>query len=74
MNLWSFTPTIFDACARVQPSARGELELQDAVRIARDELGEVFTVLASHEGVLDLSSRSDVPLVAAALRGTKVQL
>ncbi|MBC7896781.1 MAG: NTP transferase domain-containing protein [Cytophagaceae bacterium] len=74
MNLWSFTPVIFEACARVTPSSRGELELQDAVRIARDELGEVFTVIPSTSGVLDLSSRGDIPAVAAALAGTTVQL
>ena len=33
MNLWSFTPAIFDACARVSLSPRGELELQEAVML-----------------------------------------
>lgn len=74
MNLWSFTPTIFEACARVQASPRGELELQDAVRIARDDLGETFTVIRSYGGVLDLSSRRDIPAVTAALAGAIVQL
>ncbi|MCC6316807.1 MAG: NTP transferase domain-containing protein [Gemmatimonadaceae bacterium] len=74
MNLWSFTPVIFEACPRVQLSPRGELELQDAVRIARDEFGEAFTVVPSSGGVLDLSSRQDIPRVAAALEGVKVVL
>ncbi len=74
MNLWAFTPVIFDACRRVQPSVRGELELQDAVRIAMTELGERFRVLPSDEGVLDLSTRGDIGNVAAALRDQPVRL
>ena len=69
MNLWSFTPVIFEACARVRPSARGELEIQDAVNIAIGELGERFRVLPMRAGVLDLSSRADVALVASRLEG-----
>ena len=74
MNLWSFAPAIFEACARVRPSLRGELELQDAVRIARDELGERFRVVPFAGGVLDLSSRRDIPAVTAALAGVSVRL
>jgi glucose-1-phosphate thymidylyltransferase len=74
MNLWSFAPVIFEACARVQPSARGELELQDAVRLAVEEFAEPFQVIASDEGVLDLSSRRDIPAVAARLAGVTVAL
>ena len=73
-NLWSFTPTIFAACRRVTPSVRRELELQDAVRFARDELREQFTVIPFAGGVLDLSHRSDIPAVAAALDGVAVRL
>jgi glucose-1-phosphate thymidylyltransferase len=69
MNLWSFTPVIFEACARVRPSARGELEIQDAVTIAMRELGERFRVIPMRAGVLDLSSRADVALVASRLAG-----
>jgi glucose-1-phosphate thymidylyltransferase len=74
MNLWAFTPAIFEACRRVKPSARGELELPDAVRIAMTQLGERFAVLPFGESVLDLGSRSDVSLVQEALRGVKVIL
>ena len=74
MNLWSFTPAIFDACRRVQPSVRGERELQDAVRIALTELGERFRVIDSTEGVLDLSTRGDIESVAAVLRDRPVKL
>lgn len=69
MNLWSFAPVIFEACARVRPSARGELEIQDAVTIAMHELGERFRVVRMRAGVLDLSSRSDVAFVASQLEG-----
>lgn len=67
MNLWSFTPSIFDACARVRPSPRGELELVDAVMIAMRELGEHFRVERARAGVLDLSSRADIGAVGARL-------
>ena len=65
---------MFDACRRVQPSPRGELELPDAVRIAMRDLGERFRVVPVSAGVLDLSARGDIPAVAAALRGTAVHL
>ena len=71
MNLWSFTPLIFEACARVRPSARGELEIQDAVTIAMHDLGERFRVIPMRAGVLDLSSRADVGLVSARLAGVE---
>jgi dTDP-glucose pyrophosphorylase len=74
MNLWSFTPVIFDACRRVTPSVRGELELQDAVRIAMTKFGERFHVLYSDDGVLDLSTRGDIESVANVLRNRPVQL
>ncbi|MHB1312576.1 MAG: nucleotidyltransferase family protein [Gemmatimonadaceae bacterium] len=73
MNLWSFTPAIFEACRRVQPSVRGELELQDAVMIAIAELGESFRVVRAHGGVLDLSRRADIALVAERLRDVVVR-
>jgi glucose-1-phosphate thymidylyltransferase len=68
MNLWSFTPRIFEACTRIKPSARGELELADAVMVALRELGERFRVIPMRAGVLDLSSRADVAFVAARLK------
>jgi glucose-1-phosphate thymidylyltransferase len=67
MNLWSFTPAFFEACRRVTPSARGELELQTAVTIAIAEMGERFRAVRSREGVLDLSSRTDIAAVAERL-------
>ena len=68
MNLWAFTPLIFDACRKVKLSPRGELELPDAVRIAMSELGERFRVLPFAAPVYDLGTRADVASVVAALR------
>jgi len=73
MNLWSFTPRIFEACRLVQPSVRGELELQDAVMIAVHDLGEVFRVVHAHAGVLDLSRRDDIATIADHLRDVVVR-
>ena len=74
MNSWSFPPEIYAACRRVSPSVRGELEIQDAVQLARDELGVAFRVLTFHDGVLDLSTRGDIASVAERLRGTEPRL
>jgi glucose-1-phosphate thymidylyltransferase len=74
MNLWRFSEAVFEACARVAPSVRGELELPAAVRLGVRELGQRFRVVESSEGVLDLSSRADVTAVAGRLRGMRVRL
>jgi dTDP-glucose pyrophosphorylase len=71
MNLWAFTPKIFDACRRVKPSARGELELPDAVRILMHELGEKIKVIPFKAPVLDLGTRADVASVEAALKDVR---
>ena len=68
MNSWSLPPQIYEACRRITPSVRGELELQDAVNHARDAMGVPFHVLQFHDGVLDLSSRGDIASVAERLR------
>ena len=67
MNLWSFTPRIYDACRRVSPSVRGELELADAVNASIRESGERYVTIPMYAGVLDLSSRADVSFVAKRL-------
>jgi len=69
MNCWRLPPAIFDACRRVQPSARGELELPHAIRDALAEDLVRIRVLRSRRGVLDLSRRHDIAAVAARLRG-----
>ncbi|MGE3616417.1 MAG: nucleotidyltransferase family protein [Gemmatimonadales bacterium] len=73
MNSWRFQPSIFDACREVRPSVRGELELQDAVRILI-ERGEPIAVVPFAGGVLDLSSRTDVESVAVAVRSIDVRV
>jgi len=74
MNCWRFDRSVLDACRRVTPSVRGELELTDAVRLAQRESGTVFRVAAMRAGVLDLSSRGDIAEVAARLSGVEVRL
>jgi len=74
MNCWLFSPAIFEACAHVEASPRGELELTDAVQYAIHKLGERFQVMLFRAGVLDLSSRSDIAAVAARLREIEVNL
>jgi dTDP-glucose pyrophosphorylase len=74
MNLWRFSPRIFEACRRVPPSARGELELPQAVSWAIASLGERLQAVPCEEGVLDLSTRSDVASVSERLRGVEVRL
>jgi dTDP-glucose pyrophosphorylase len=69
MNAWLLPPSIHSACRAIAPSPRGELELQDAVQYSVDRLGERFRVIPVEEGVLDLSSRADIPAVAERLRG-----
>jgi dTDP-glucose pyrophosphorylase len=71
MNLWSFTPHIFSACERVQPSPRGERELVDAVRLALRE-GVPFDVVSFAGPVLDLTNRADIPRVSERLRSIEV--
>ena len=73
MNAWLFTPAIFDACTRIEPSVRGELEIIDAVRLLVSE-GEPVTVVPAAVGVLDMSSRGDVAGVQQALAGIEVRL
>jgi glucose-1-phosphate thymidylyltransferase len=74
MNVWLLTPAIFDACRHVPQSARGEVELPNAVQWAIEHLGMRLRAFPVRAGVLDLSHRGDIPVVAARLRGTPVRL
>jgi glucose-1-phosphate thymidylyltransferase len=74
MNSWMMPPSIYTACRSIQPSPRGELELQSAVQYAIDEMGEKFDVLTFEDGVLDLSVRTDIPVVAERLRNISPRL
>ena len=73
MNLWRFDAAIFGAARAIGPSPRGELELQAAVQAAIDR-GTRFRVFPVRAGVLDLSSRADIAVVAERLKGMKVEL
>ena len=74
MNCWRFGPSIFEACRRITPSPRGELEITDAVQYAIDVLGESFRVLKVRGAVLDITSRRDIASVAEKLSGVEVRL
>lgn len=74
MNLWRFSPAIFEACRRVPLSVRGELELPQAVRYGMDKLHLRFRAVPCAAGVLDLSTRADIASVARRLRGVEVRL
>ncbi len=68
MNLYRFTPGIFESCRRVRPNPeRGELELTAAVAdmVEREPAG--FRVMFCQGGVLDLTTRADVLAVEKAL-------
>jgi len=68
MNSWILPPDIFKACRAVRPSLRGELELTDAIQYSMDVLGQRYRALVFRSAVLDLSSRSDIAVVAERLR------
>src|SRR5699024_11204422 len=69
MNCFAFTSEIFAACARIEPSPRGALEIVDAVRERADG-----RVSPSAGGVLDLSRRDDIDEVERRLAGVEVAL
>lgn len=70
MNLYRFTPDIFDACRRIEPHPeRKELELTAAVALVAKEGRVPFRVMQSLGGVLDLTSRGDVAAVERLLGG-----
>ena len=74
MNCWRLNSAIFRACRSISPSARGELELPDAVQYAIDHLGQRFHVVQLRAPVLDMSGREDIKSVAAALADVEVSL
>jgi glucose-1-phosphate thymidylyltransferase len=69
MNCWRFSSSIFSACRAIPPSARGELELPNAVRQAVRAMGERFRAVPADAGVLDLSRREDIAEVERRLDG-----
>lgn len=73
MNVWRFDQAIFQACRDVPLSARGELELPEAVALAV-ERGMKLRVVRAAGAVLDLSSRGDAAVLAERLKDVVVQL
>jgi glucose-1-phosphate thymidylyltransferase len=73
MNCWRFGPDIFAACCDVPLSPRGEYELPLAVRLAIRRGMKLKTAI-SQSGVLDLSRRSDIAVVAERLKNVQVAL
>lgn len=73
MNCWLCSPGIFPAARAIPRSARGEYEITDAVRRAIAD-GDPYQVIPVNEGVLDMSHRSDIASVVAALRTSEVRL
>ena len=73
MTCWRFEPSIFEACRRIQPSARGEYELPDAVQQLTAS-GERVRIIPVEEAVLDLSTQADIASVGEHLRGRVVRL
>lgn len=74
MNCWRFDARIFDACRSIEVSARGELELPDAVQYAIDHLGVRFAMRVFNAAVLDLSNQGDVESIAQRLQSKEVLL
>lgn len=72
MNLWRFTDAIFEDCAAVRPSPRGELELVDAVR-AQLARGVRYRALPQRVAVPDLTHRRDVATLERLLAGRSVR-
>jgi len=67
MNAWLMPQAIFNACRSIAPSVRGEYEITAAVQYLIDEMEVSFAAIRSDEGVLDLSSRSDIEAVSRLL-------
>ncbi len=73
MNCWRFDSAIFHPCREVPLSPRGEFELPLAVDLGI-ERGLKIKAAFSHNGVLDLSRRSDIAAVESRLKNVQVNL
>ena len=74
MNLWRFSPRIFEACRRVPRSARGELRAAAGGRLGDRRIsGSGSGPCGPADGVLDLSTRADVAAVSERLRGVEAR-
>lgn len=73
MNCWRLDARIFPCCRDVPPSARGELELPQAVMLALTR-GVPFRAVRARGPVLDLSRRNDAAEITRHLAGAIVAL
>lgn len=73
MNAWRFGPQIFQACESIPLSVREEYELPDAVRYLLEKQIS-FVVYPTDEGVLDMSQKTDISSVRAALQNVSIKL
>jgi len=68
MNLWRFTPHIFQACERIEPHPiRREYEITSAIQLLVDERIVPVKVIPIKAGVLDLTYKSDIPSIEKKL-------
>lgn len=58
----------FFSSRKIKPSARGELEIPDAVKHSMEENAVRYQAMTFDEGVLDLSSRDDISSVQKRLK------
>jgi dTDP-glucose pyrophosphorylase len=73
MNLYRFAPAVFDACRAIEPDpVRHELELTAAVAELARRGRPAVRVVYSSQGVLDLTSRSDIAAAERALAGREL--
>jgi dTDP-glucose pyrophosphorylase len=73
MNLFRFTPEIFDSCRSIEPNPeRGELELPTAVSHLVESGRVPVRVMLAGGGVLDLTRRGDVASAERLLDGREV--
>lgn len=73
MNLWRFTPDIFWACERIKPHPiRKEYEITAAVQLLIDEKVTPIRVIPVKAGVLDLTYRTDIPVVMDKLKALQL--
>jgi len=74
MNCFLFTPSIFEACAAIDPHpVRGEYELPAAVQHEIDRAGASYRTVRVEEGVLDLTGRADIGPVRKLLADHEVR-
>lgn len=71
LNCFRFSPRIYEACAEVPKSSRGEYELPDAVALMQRR-GEPVKVLYTTGLFIDMTSRADIAEVERLLGGRKL--